>query len=193
VPASTGRLRVSTTYALSPDGAVSVDGRIEREGELPPLARVGYVLQLPGDLDRAAWHGRGPHESYPDRWSGARVGVFSGTVAAQHFPHVMAQENGGHVDTRWLEVTDGGGVGLRAEGRPRFAFTVHDYDDAALLAAKTSQVVERDGRVTLHLDLAQMGLGGDDSWSPRVHPEYQLTASEYRFAFVLRGVGPAEQ
>ena len=40
--------------------------------------------------------------------------------------------------------------------------------------------------MTLSLDLAQMGLGGDDSWSPRVHPEYQLTAPEYRFAFRLR-------
>jgi beta-galactosidase len=37
--------------------------------------------------------------------------------------------------------------------------------------------------VTLSLDLAQMGLGGDDSWTPRVHPEYQLAAKEYRFAF----------
>jgi beta-galactosidase len=44
-------------------------------------------------------------------------------------------------------------------------------------------VIERDGRVTLSLDLAQMGLGGDDSWTPRVHPEYQLTASDYRFTF----------
>ena len=46
----------------------------------------------------------------------------------------------------------------------------------------------RDGRVTLSLDLAQMGLGGDDSWSPRVHPEYQLTAREYRFTFRIQPV-----
>ena len=42
--------------------------------------------------------------------------------------------------------------------------------------------------MTLSLDLAQMGLGGDDSWSPRVHPEYLLTAGEYQFAFTLSGV-----
>jgi polyhydroxybutyrate depolymerase len=33
-----------------------------------------------------------------------------------------------------------------------------------------------------------MGLGGDDSWSPRVHPEYQLTSTDYRFAFRLQGI-----
>ena len=43
--------------------------------------------------------------------------------------------------------------------------------------------------MTLSLDLAQMGLGGDDSWTPRVHPEYQLTAPEYRFAFRIAPVG----
>ena len=83
-------------------------------------------------------------------------------------------------------LTDEGGRGLRFSGEPFLDFTAHDYTDAALLAAKKSQVVERDGRVTLSLDLAQMGLGGDDSWTPRVHPEYQLTAPQYRFAFRLR-------
>jgi beta-galactosidase len=33
-----------------------------------------------------------------------------------------------------------------------------------------------------------MGLGGDDSWTPRVHPEYQLTKDSYTFSFRLRGV-----
>jgi beta-galactosidase len=37
--------------------------------------------------------------------------------------------------------------------------------------------------VTLSVDLAQMGLGGDDSWNPRVHPEFQLTKPAYRFEF----------
>jgi beta-galactosidase len=47
-------------------------------------------------------------------------------------------------------------------------------------------VIERDGRVTLSVDLAQMGLGGDDSWSPRVHPEYRLAEPEYQFSFEIR-------
>jgi beta-galactosidase len=100
----------------------------------------------------------------------------------------MAQENGNRTDTRWVRLTDDAGHGLSFAGAPTLDFTAHDYTDGALLAAKTSQEILRDGRVTLSLDLAQMGLGGDDSWSPRVHPEYQLTASEYRFAFRLRGL-----
>ena len=179
-------LRLKTTYDVDGLGQVRVDAVFAAEGKLPPLPRVGFQLQLPGSVDRVRWHGRGPSESYADRKTGARLGVHEAKVADLHFPHVMAQENGNHTDVRWVTLLDASGRGLRFSGEPVLDFTAHDYTDAALLAAKKSQVVERDGRVTLSLDLAQMGLGGDDSWSPRVHQEYQLTAPEYRFAFRLR-------
>jgi beta-galactosidase len=104
----------------------------------------------------------------------------------------MAQENGNHTEVRWVELTGRGGGGLRISGPP-FDFTAHDYTDAALLAAKRSQEVVHDGQVTLSLDLAQMGLGGDDSWSPRVHAQYQLTQPEYRFSFRLEPVSLASR
>lgn len=188
--ATGGGIDVRTVHTFTPDGAIAVEGSFTVRGEAPPLPRIGYRLRLPGDADRLAWYGRGPQESYADRKTGARLGLFRQPVAERHFPHVMAQENGALADVRWAEVTDGGGGGLRVEGAPVLSLNVHDYDDAALLASKTTPGLSRDGLVTLNLDLAQMGLGGDDSWSPRVHPEYQLTAREYRFAFRLAGTGP---
>jgi beta-galactosidase len=182
VEATKGALLVTTEYEVRGNGEIGVVAAFRREGELPPLPRVGFQLQLPGSLAAVEWYGRGPQESYPDRKDGARLGVYRASVADLHFPYVMAQENGNHTDVRWLTLTDGAGHGLRFAGEPSLSFTAHDYTDAALLASKTSQEIVRDGRITLSLDLAQMGLGGDDSWSPRVHPEY-------RFAFRLRGIG----
>jgi beta-galactosidase len=179
-------LDLQTGYVVSPDGTVAVTGRFAADGAFPPLPRVGFQVQLPGSFDTVEWYGRGPHESYSDRKEGARIGRYSARVADLHFPHVMAQENGNHVDTRWVRVANAAGEGLMVTATNRFDFAVHDYTDAALLASKTSQVIERDGRVTLKIDLAQMGLGGDDSWSPRVHPQFRLTDPEYKFAFELR-------
>jgi beta-galactosidase len=184
---ATAAVLVTTAYEVGGDGDVRVNAVFRREGDLPPLPRVGFQLQLPGEFNRAEWFGRGPHESYADRQEGARLGVHRTEVANLHFPHVMAQENGNHTGTRWLTLSDAAGRVLRISGDTSFDFTAHDYTDEALLAAKTSQRIARDGKVTLSLDLAQMGLGGDDSWNPRVHAEYQLTAGEYRFAFRLRG------
>ncbi len=179
-------LSLKTVYDIDGNGTIDVVGRFESDGELPPLPRVGFQLQLPGSHDTVEWYGRGPHESYSDRKEGARLGRYRAKAGDLHFPYVMAQENGNHTGVRWLTLVDAKGHGLRFSAEPSLDFTAHDYTDAALLAAKKSQEIERDGRVTLSLDLAQMGLGGDDSWSPRVHPEYQLTAPEYRFAFRIQ-------
>ncbi len=39
--------------------------------------RVGVRFDLPTDIDRAAWFGTGPHESYPDTAHAARIGRFA--------------------------------------------------------------------------------------------------------------------
>mgnify|MGYP001421570033 CR=1 FL=1 len=40
--------------------------------------------------------------------------------------------------------------------------------------------------VTLNLDYRQMGVGGDDSWGARPHPEYTLPAQPYSYRFRLK-------
>jgi beta-galactosidase len=186
---SQAALDMKTSYEVRPDGSIAVNAGFALDGAMPPLPRVGFQLQLPGSFDTVAWYGRGPHESYSDRKEGARLGEYSAKVANLHFPHVMAQENGNHTDTRWIRVVNAAGEGLMFTAAARFDFTAHDYTAAALLTSKQSQVIERDGRITLNIDLAQMGLGGDDSWSPRVHPEFRLTEPEYKFAFEIRPFG----
>ena len=75
-------------------------------------------MQLPGPLSKATWYGRGPHESYWDRKTGARVGLYEKPVDDLHFPYVMPQENGNRADVRWIALTGEDGLGLRvsAEG-----------------------------------------------------------------------------
>jgi beta-galactosidase len=50
--------------------------------------------------------------------------------------------------------------------------------------------------ITVNLDYKQMGVGGDDSWGARPHPEYTLPAQPYAYKFRLkpynRGMGPVE-
>ena len=100
---------VTTTYDVRSDGAISVSAVFRRDGDLPPLPRVGFDVQLPGSIGQAEWFGRGPHESYADRKEGARVGLHVARVADLHFPHVMAQENGNHTETRWVRFQGTGG------------------------------------------------------------------------------------
>jgi beta-galactosidase len=190
-----GSIGQQTNYVVYGTGDVWITTTYTPTGTLPPLARVGMQFQLPANFTNMKWYGRGPFESYADRKDAAKVGLYEAKVADQFFPYTMAQENGNKTDVRWAEVTDGTGLGLLISGNITtntwLNLNVRDYTDEALLKAKNpdNQEVERGNVTVVNVDMAQMGLGGDDSWSPRVHPEYQLPATKpYEYSFRLRPV-----
>jgi beta-galactosidase len=146
-------------------------------------------FQMPADYNKVQWYGNGPHETYADRKTSGKIGFYQGTVANQHFPYITPQENGNKTNVRWATVTNQAGTGLLAISDSVFNLNVHDYTDKDLLAAKKrGAVLNRGSGTTVNIDLAQMGLGGDDSWSPRVHEAYLLPAKTYSYAFRLRTI-----
>ncbi|MGZ5513814.1 MAG: beta-galactosidase small subunit-related protein, partial [Candidatus Aminicenantales bacterium] len=52
--------------------------------------------------------------------------------------------------------------------------------------------VQKRDFVCLTLDHAQMGVGGDDSWGARIHPQYTLPAKDTVFALTLRPLRPGD-
>jgi hypothetical protein len=151
-----------------------------------PLPRVGMELLLPLEADRLEWYGRGPHESYADRKSGARVGRYRGTVAEQHTPYTWPQENGNKTDVRWLTLTDESGLGLLVSG-DRLNASVHGHTLENLTAAEHTYDLEPADHVVLNVDLAQSGLGSEPFISS-VLPEYVLDEPSYRYRFRMRAV-----
>ena len=187
-----------TGYTVHSGGSVEVSfGFTKTDMSLEEIPRVGMQMILPGRFVDLSWFGRGPHENYIDRKTSAFAGVYESSVADQYVPYVRPQENGYKTDTRWLNVTDGNGKGIRFEGEPVFSFAAMNYlhedfesqgslagyrPDAKLVNRHISDVIPRD-LVRVNIDYGQMGVGGDDSWGARTHPEYCLTAREYRYSF----------
>ena len=181
-----GRMNATTRYTVEPDGLVDVQLDLVLLDRFPPLARVGMQLAMPSVYDHITWYGRGPFENYPDRKESAHVGLYSGAVSDQHFEYVMPQENGNKTDVRWIQVMDRAETGLKITGQPLLEANVQNYSLRALNDSKTSHSLVRGEKTYIHVDLKQMGLGGDDSWSPRVHEEYQLRDMAYRLRFSLK-------
>ena len=138
-------VRHETTYSALPGGAIRVDEFVEIPETLDDLPRVGTVLEAADGLDRVAWFGAGPHETYPDRKL-ARIGRFGSDLAAQVVPYIWPQENGGHADVRWLELTGADGKGLRITlDQPR-QVSVLPYRSTDLAAADHQEDLRpRDG------------------------------------------------
>ncbi|HEX2394429.1 MAG TPA: glycoside hydrolase family 2 TIM barrel-domain containing protein [Bacteroidales bacterium] len=180
-----GKMELTTHYSIKSTGEIQVVHQLKLRDKFPPLARVGVEFALPATFNTIEWFGRGPFESYQDRKESAHTGHYSGKVADQHFSHVMPQENGNKSDAEWFKVT-GLNRGLMVECDGLLNFNIQDYSQTALNESKTSHFLKRGDNTWVHIDLQQMGLGGDDSWSPRVHEEYQLTDSEYSFSYTLK-------
>ncbi|ESP87082.1 glycoside hydrolase family 2 TIM barrel-domain containing protein [Candidatus Halobonum tyrrellensis] len=179
---------VRQEYTVASDGSVSVDTRLEPQGDLsvlPSLPRVGLDLRLGGAFDRVAWYGRGPGEAYADSSEAARLGQYEGSVDELHTPYVRPQENGNRTDTRWATFADGRGVGVRVRGDDPFDFAAHRYSTADLeAAAHRNELPRRDG-VWVSLDAAHCGLGSN-SCGPATLPEYRVPVEPTGFSFELR-------
>jgi hypothetical protein len=171
-------------FGLVTLGAVLLAVRDYRS--VDPLPRVGTELLLPLECDRFEWYGRGPHESYTDRKTGARVGRYRGTVAEQHTPYTRPQENGNKTEVRWLTLTTEEGVGLLVSGDLLNA-SVHNHTLQNLTAAEHTYDLEEADHVVLNVDLAQAGLGSEPFVSS-VLPEYVLDEPTYRLRYRMRAI-----
>ncbi|HOS42059.1 MAG TPA: glycoside hydrolase family 2 TIM barrel-domain containing protein, partial [Armatimonadota bacterium] len=194
------RLEVEQTlggYTLKPDftcahrytfygsGDIVIETTLAPLRALPVLPRVGLRLRLPAALDRFAWYGRGPHESYCDRRESARMGVYRGTVQEQYVPYVYPQENGNKTDVRWAAVTDLRGMGLLAVGLPTLEVSAHHYTAEDFTEARHTYELTRRPETILNLDYRQAPLGSN-SCGPGPLDTYLITAEPMTFSVRLR-------
>ena len=184
--------KYTSVYTVFGSGDIIVAGSIEPGAELSRnLPRFGMQMAIPGEFSTMSWFGRGPNESYWDRKTGSAVGLYSGPVEEQFHPYVRPQETGNKTDVRWLALTNKEGAGLLAVGMPLLSASAWPFTMDDLEKATHTNELPRRKTITVNLDYKQMGVGGDDSWGARTHPEYTLPAKAYSYRFRLRPYTPA--
>ena len=184
-------------YTILGSGDCIIQNDFTPEGEkLPEIPRLGMKLAMPPGFSEIQWYGRGPQENYSDRKTAARVGLYNSLVQDMIIPYVAPQEYGTRADVRWVAVRNSAGVGLMASGKPLLDFSALPYtpEDLTLESrgAKHPSDIEKRNFTTVTLDYAQMGVGGDDSWGAKPHPQYQIPAKAYSYSFRLRPLGPSD-
>ena len=182
------------TYRISGDGSLAIKVLLNPRGSVPrTLPRVGLDLRLHPSLDNARWFGLGPGESYPDKKLAQKVGIYSASTADLHTPYEVPQENGNRTDSRWVQMVDQHGVGLRAScvgkggNRLLFHWAASKYSAAELERASHPPELVSENAVFFRLDAEQAGLG-TAACGPGVRKEYQVRCSEKEFEFKLESV-----
>jgi beta-galactosidase/beta-glucuronidase len=176
---------------VGPDGCVGIETFVNPLGDWPVLPRIGLQLAMPAGFENVSWLGRGPHENYIDRSSGARVGLHSSTVDEMYVPYIYPQEFGNRTGVRWASVTDDRGRGLLIEAADApLEFSAHHYTLENLTAATHTCDLERVAETWLYVDYRQAGIGSA-SCGPPLIKKYELPAVATRFAMRLCPVGPS--
>ena len=177
--------RLTTEYTVYPDGRLLLSLLARPKGIEP--VRIGVQLVLSGEFDEVEWYGRGPHECYPDRKTGARFGRYRCTVDELGHDYLRPQENGTRCDVSWLEIQSRSGTTIRAEdiGGEGLLFSAWHYSQQALSRATHIHELEREALTTLNLDCAMQGVGGDLPGIASLHEAYRLKASRAYTANIL--------
>ncbi len=181
------------SYKVRADGIIQVTMHfIPGEKPLSEMPRLGMYMILPAEYDEMTWLGRGPHENYVDRKSGALIGKYQATVWEQYHPYVRAQETANHCDVRWVSLRNKQGEGLLITGEEPLSISAWNFPMEDL-SYRPSQVERRHGgslikkdMVWLNIDHKQMGVGGDNTWGAQVHPEYTITPHEWKYSFTIQ-------
>ena len=177
-------------YSIFGNGEIKVILQLTPNTDLPEIPEVGLLFTMDGPFQNIEWYGRGPHESYWDKKKGAKIGIYNGLVEEQMVPYLKPQECGNKTDVRWAKITNDNGAGLRVSGLPTVEFNALPYAPQELELYDHGYKLPKSDKVIFRVNYKQMGVGGDDSWQARTHPEYTLFANRsYEFSFTIKGIG----
>lgn len=166
---------VSTSYLFSPAGEVTV--KHSAMGLLLPMLKVGVRMGIKSTFDNVEWYGRGPHETYVDRKTGAKIARHAMKVDELEHRYMRPQENGHRTDVRSLSVSDGSGFGIKIDAMDiPFGFNLGYYNPEKLDKADHIYELVKDNHITLCLDGAMRGVGGDMPGCAHLHKEYRLNS-----------------
>jgi len=182
-----------TTYTVYGSGDIIVESHFSPRGELPELMRFGMQMELPPGFETFTWYGRGPHETYWDRKTGARIDVYEGTVDEQFVDYSKPQENGNKTDVRWVALMNNEGVGLLAVGQPLLSVSARHYTTLDMEWAAHKYEMDRKPYVIFNIDAKQTGVGGDNSWGARPHDWCTLWSKPYSYSYRLRPFASKEE
>jgi len=183
------------TYTVNADGALEIEAEYTAGANvLPEMPRFGMLFTLPLDMDNFSYYGRGPWENYSDRKLSSFVGEYNLKVSEQVMPFVRPQEFANRVDVRWLTLKNATGQGICVTGLQPLSVSAlnnrpEDFDPGMTKKQQHPKDVFKRFDVTLAVDLAQRGVGGDNSWGALPHQPFRLLDKTYKYGFVIT---PAE-
>ncbi len=176
---------ITMNYTVRADGGIRIVVAYTAGHDVQAhVLRWGTRFTVPREFDRVTWHGRGPDPTYVDR-AFEPVGVYHGSVDDQWIDYSHPQENGNKVEVRWMALRDPAGEGVLIKGADLLSTSCRPFDPVAMEGADYTFKLQRLDGVSVNADLAQTGVGGNNSWGALPLPPYVLAAESFAYSYSL--------
>lgn len=188
---------VEVSYRVDVRGRILVKAHYYGKEELPELPVFGMRFVLPTLATGFTYEGLSG-ETYPDRMAGGVPGIYE-VEGLPVTPHLVPQDCGMHMDSKWVRVHPGsamsnvtkGPLALSARGccggedsleihmaDTPFAFSCLPYTAQELENATHQEELPPARRTVLCVLGAVRGVGGIDSWGAKPEPAYCIDAAK---------------
>ena len=174
-------------YDVYGDGNIIVSYTlVPGSSQLPEIPEIGMLCEIPPEFNNVIWYGRGPYENYWDRKTGSYIDEYRTTADSMFVSYIRPQETGNRTDVRWVVLRNKDGVGIMAAGLPEMEFNALQYTPWELESKSHPNELVKNNSIVLRLNYRQMGVGGDNSWGAKPHPEFTLYSDKvYTYRFKL--------
>ncbi len=175
-------------YTIHLDGSVELQANIVSNNNNLVLPRLGYQMQVPEDLSKFEYYGRGPVGNYSDRYVGSFIECYSSTVAQQVENFPKPQEMANHEDTRWCSLTNTQGDGVVFIANNSMSVQALPYSAIDMTTATHQYELTSNGYTYLNLDLGVTGLGGTSCGQAPPLTHERTYSKPHAFGFTIRPI-----
>ncbi len=182
-----------TEFAVGTDHFIKVKCSFKKiKGEYPMLMRFGLQMNINSEYSSLNWYGRGPWENYNDRKNAALINTYKANAGELWHPYIRPQETAHFTDVRRASFLNKANKGIEIQQwNAPFEFNSYPFEDDDLYAGETKKQMhglelEPKDFINLHIDKAQMGVGGIDSWGALPLEKYRLPYQDYEFSFLIQ-------
>lgn len=100
-----GGARERAVYTINGSGEITVNITVDAtKSGMGSFFRVGSSMTLPEGFENVTWYGNGPVETFNDRKTNGRQGVWNSTVSDFFYPYMKVDDTGNLTDVKWIAV-----------------------------------------------------------------------------------------
>ena len=178
---------ITLVYTFLGNGKLKVAYDADIDVTAPNVPKIGMQFDISNQYKNVTYLGKGPQANYQDRETGALFGLYKADATTMNYSYAVPQEYGNRMHTNWFSLENKSKKGVKITGNQPLNFSILEHSTENIEKAKhTNDLLERK-ELTVNIDLIQMGVGGDNTWSHRAEPhqEYLVKPKKYSYSFSI--------